>query len=158
MGQQAGDEEAMRTSISAMEKGWIAKSGEQFAASFADVHDYIVWNGYYFPNMTKAQNAAGHQNLFSGPYRTLDLMLKPDKFKFIRTDLALVHCYGATYEKGTAVPENPTVLMTILFEKKDGVWKIISFHNLDLESFQDKEIADHSPMPVKVMYAGWYKK
>ncbi|MGB8191628.1 MAG: SgcJ/EcaC family oxidoreductase [Chitinophagaceae bacterium] len=152
------DDQAIQKIVTTMETGWAQKSGEVFSSVFADVHDYIVWNGYYFPGMSRKANAAGHQDLFSGVYRTYDVKFKIDKIRFVRTDLALAHVYGGGYEKGQAVPENPTVLMTMLLEKKDGNWKIISFHNLDLEAFENKATADRSPMPLNVMYAGWYKK
>lgn len=151
------DEQAIRNVIATMEKGWTEKKGEVFASVFADAHDYIVWNGYYFPNMNVAGNAAAHQGLFSGVYRNYDVKFKIDKIKFLRNDLALVHVYGGGHEKGKTA-EHPTVLMTMIMEKKEGAWKIISFHNMNLEAFEKKEIADHSPMPLNIMYAGWYKK
>lgn len=152
------DEQAIQKLVTTMETGWVQKNGELFSSVFADVHDYIVWNGYYFPGFTRQGNAAAHQQLFAGPYRTYDVKFKIDKIRFLRSDLALVHAYGGGYEKGKQAPEDPTVLMSMIAEKKDGNWKIISFHNLNLEAFEKKEIADHSPMPLKVMYAGWYKK
>lgn len=152
------DEQAIQQIVNTMEKGWTEKNGQIFSSVFADTHDYIVWNGYYFPNMTRERNAGAHQNLFSGPYRTYDVKFKIDKMKFIRPDLAIVHVYGGGYEKSKPAPEHPTVLMSMVIEKKDGTWKIISFHNLDLEAFENKEIAERAPMPLNVMYAGWYKK
>jgi uncharacterized protein (TIGR02246 family) len=152
------DEESIRDVVKTMETGWAEKSGEKFASVFAPVHDFVVWNGYYFPNQNRQANAAGHNFLFRGPYKTMDVRLKVDKIKFIRNDIALVHTLGGLYEKGKPAPENPGVLMSMLMEKKDGIWQILSFHNLDLESFQDKEIAAGSPMPASIMYANWYKK
>lgn len=157
LAQSNTDEQAIQKVISTMETAWNQKSGATYMSVFEDVHDYIVWNGYYFPNITKERNAQAHQALFDGVYRTYDIRLKIDKIKFLRPDLALVHVLGAGYEKGT-VPENPSVLMSIIMEKKAGTWKVISFHNLNLEAFEKKEIADHAPMPLKVMYATWYKK
>jgi uncharacterized protein (TIGR02246 family) len=155
---QQADEQAIHKLVNTMETGWVQKNGEIFSSVFADVHDYIVWNGYYFPNMTKQGNAAAHQGLFNGVYRTYDVKFKIDKIRFIRPDLALAHVYGGGFEKGKSSPENPNVLMTMLMEKQNGTWKVISFHNLDLEAFENKELADRSPMPLNVMYAGWYKK
>ncbi len=152
------DEQAIRNLITTMETGWVQKNGETFSSVFADTHDYIVWNGYYFPGMSRKANAAAHQHLFDGPYKTFDVKFKIDKIRFIRTDLALVHVYGGGYEKGKSVPENPNILASMLMEKKDGGWKVIAFHNLDLEAFENKTIGERSPMPLNVMYAGWYKK
>ncbi|HYE55605.1 MAG TPA: SgcJ/EcaC family oxidoreductase [Chitinophagaceae bacterium] len=155
---QSTDEQAIQQVVNTIETGWAQKNGQAFSSVFADVHDFIVWHGYYFPGMTKQANAAAHQGLFDGMYKTYDVKFKIDKIRFIRPDIALAHVYGGGHEKGKSAPENPSVLMTMLLEKKDGSWKIISFHNLDLEAFGNKELADRSPIPLKVMYAGWYKK
>ncbi|MEO6542201.1 MAG: SgcJ/EcaC family oxidoreductase [Ferruginibacter sp.] len=152
------EEDLIRNTVKTVETGWMEKSGEKYASSFAEVHDFIVWNGYYFPNSTRQATAAGHQGLFNSIFKNLDIKLKVDKIKFVRPDIAMVHILGAMYEKGKAIPENPGVIMTMLMEKIAGTWQIICFQNLDLESFQNKEIADNSPMPLNIMYAGWYKK
>lgn len=152
------DEQALGKLLNTMETGWVQKNGEMFASVFADNHDFVVWNGYYFPNTSQKSTAMSHQGLFDGPFKTYDIRLKVDKIRFIRPDIALIHALGAGYQKGQPIPEDPGVLMSIIAEKKNGTWKIVSFHNLDLEMFQDKEIAERSPMPAKVMYANWYKK
>ncbi|HUM47719.1 MAG TPA: SgcJ/EcaC family oxidoreductase [Chitinophagales bacterium] len=152
------DENQIRENVATMEKGWNSKDGKLFSSPFAAVHDFIVWNGYYFPNQTQEMNAMAHQGLFDGPYRNTDLHLKVDKIKMMSNELALVHVIGSTYEKNSAVPENPAVIMTMIMEKKDKQWQIISFHNCDLEAFSNKETAERSPMPLEVMYAGWFKK
>ena len=88
----------------------------------------------------------------------MDIRLKVDKIKFIRPDIALTHAIGVSYTKGQELPKNPGVLMTILLEKKNSTWQIISFHNLDLETFQNEDIKKGMPFPAEVMYASWYKK
>lgn len=151
----SADEKAVRNIVSTLETGWNNKSGETFSSVFADVHDYIVVNGFYFPGFTRQRNAAQHQILFDGMYKDHTIILKVDKISFIRPDLAMVHILGAGYEKGTTAPADPEIIMTVLAEKKNDVWKIISFHNHNLESFKDKA---RSPVPLEVMYASWYKK
>lgn len=147
------DETAIRNLATTLEKGWNTKSGETFASAFAEQHDYIVINGFYMPNLTRQRNAFAHQGLFNGIYKTNILKLKVDKVTFLRPDLAQMIIIGATYE-GDTVPVDPTAIMTILAEKKNEDWKIISFHNHSLaESFAAK----NPPIPYKVMYAGWYK-
>lgn len=152
------DELAIKSIIASMEEGWVQKDGKKFASGFADVHDFIVWNGYYFSNQTKEATATAHQNLFNGPFKTMDIKLNLDKIKFIKADVALTHVIGVGYEKGKDVPKDPGVLMTILLEKKNSKWQIVSFHNLDLEVFQNEEIKKGMPFPAHVMYASWYKK
>jgi uncharacterized protein (TIGR02246 family) len=149
----AKDEQAVRAIVSTLETGWNNKSGETFSSVFADVHDYIVVNGFYFSNFTKKANAAAHQNLFDGIYKNRDIRLKIDKVNFLRSDLAMITALGAGYEAGQPVPDEPGAIMTILAEKKNGEWKIISFHNHDMNNANDQ-----SPIPRNVMYATWYKK
>jgi len=151
------DEVAIQNIVSTMESGWNEKNGEKYASVFADTHDFIVWNGYYFPNNTKSGNAQAHQSLYDGPFKTMDIHLIIDKIKLIREDIALVHVLGVAYKKGQAVPTDPGVIMTLLIEKKDTKWQILSFHNLDLEAFENEVTAAQSPIPLNVMYANWYK-
>ena len=148
------DEQALRAVISTLEKGWNNKSGETFSSVFADVHDYIVVNGMYFPGFTQKGNAAAHQSLFDGVYKNHNLKLKVDKVTFLCPGLAQIIAIGGGYEKGGTLPENPGIIMTVTAQKKNDAWKIISFHNHELTI---EEIKQRSPMPLNVMYASWYK-
>jgi uncharacterized protein (TIGR02246 family) len=154
---RTADRQAIQNIAATMQKGWNEKSGKTFASPFATTHDYVVVNGMYFSGMTPERNAQAHQNLFNGVYRTRDLELRIDKISFIRDDLAMVHVLGAGYDQGTAIPENPQVVITMLVEKKNSEWKIISFHNCDIEVSFEPGAQTGSPMPLKVMYASWYK-
>jgi uncharacterized protein (TIGR02246 family) len=148
------DTEAVAGIISTLEKGWNAKSGAIFSSVFAEVHDYIVVNGLYFSNFTRQRNSEIHQSLFDGVYKNQDARLKVDKIQFLRPDLALITAIGARFDKSKPTPEDPSAIMTVLAEKKNNDWKIISFHNHDI----DPANKERSPVPMQVMYASWYKK
>ena len=151
--QETKDEQAIRSIASTMQTGWNTKNSQTFSSVFADKHDYIVVNGLYFPNWSKQGNAAAHQGLFDGLYKNEDLILKVDKIKFLNPDLAQVTAFGLRYKKNEPIPEDLNAIMTILVEKKNNEWKIISFHNHGLD-----ESVKHGPMPMKVMYASWYQQ
>ena len=148
------DEQAIQNIFSTIQNGWNEKNGEKFASVFADVHDYIVVNGMYFSNFTRQGNAAAHQGLFNGIYKNVNVKLIVDKISFLRPDLALVTAVGGRYTTEKPLPEDPEIIMTVIAEKKNDVWKIISFHNHNLDSGLKKS----SPMPLNIMYASWYKK
>ena len=150
------DRTALRTMVQTLEDGWFAKSGKKFASQFAPVHDYIVWNGMYMSNITPEENAIAHQGIFDTFYKYTDLKLRVDKMKSLRPDLALIHVLGATYERGTAAPENPKVIITMLVEKQNDTWKIISFHNCDIEISFDPDAQTTSPVPPRAMFGSWY--
>lgn len=148
------DEQSLRDIVSTMETAWNEKNGQKFSSVFAEQHDYIVVDGLYFSNFSRQANAHAHQGLFDGVYRTYDIKLKVDKIKFLRPDLAMIHTLGAGIEKGKQIPADPSIIMTILAEKKNGTWKIIDFHNHNLETFKNPS---RSPIPLNVMYGSWYK-
>ena len=152
------DEQAIRNIVTTMQKGWNEKSGTTFASGFAKVHDYIVINGMYLSAINPEINANAHQGIFNSIYKTTDLELRVDKITFIRPDLALAYVIGATYQHGTPVPENPGGIISMVLEKKNEEWKIISFHNCDIEVSFDPATAAQAPVPPKVMFASWYKK
>lgn len=150
------EEAAIRELVQTMADAWSEGNGEKFASAFANEHDYVVWNGYYFKGFNPQGNAAAHQGLFESVYKNTDHYATLDKIRFIREDIALIHVLAAVAGKGEGRPANPEVLWTGLLEKKDGKWKIISFHNLDLEIFQDDRTRQNAPMPPEAMYASWY--
>lgn len=150
------DEAVIHGIVRTMEEGWNAKSGKTFATHFAPTHDYIVWNGVFLKDLTREGNAMSHQGIFDSFYKTTDVRLIVSKMSPIREDLVLVHALGATYEHNTPIPENPKVIITMLMEKKNNEWSIISFHNSDIEISFDPGVPNGSPVPPQVMYQNWY--
>jgi uncharacterized protein (TIGR02246 family) len=153
----AHDDQQLRKMIMTMQEGWNAKSGQTFASVFDTVHDYIVVNGIYLSGISPEANAGAHQQIFNTIYKTTDLSLKVDKIRFVRPDLALIHVLGATYEQEKPVPAHPTSIITLLAEKKSDSWKVISFHNCDIDVSNEPNAPNKSPIPFQVMYASWYK-
>lgn len=152
------DEQAIRNIVTSMQTGWNNKDGKTFASGFAPVHDYIVVNGMFLSAISPEINAANHQFIFNSIYKTTDLQLKIDKITFVNPNLALAYVFGATYPQGAALPENPGAIVSLVVEKKNNGWKIISFHNGPIEvSFKAGE-ENRTPVPPKQMYASWYKK
>lgn len=154
----SNDEQAIRNIVTTMQKGWNTKDGKMFASGFAPVHNYVVVNGMYLSSITQEGTARGHQNIFNTVYKTTSLELKIDKVSFINPELAMTYVLGATYDQAASIPENPGVIISMLFEKKNDEWKIISFHNCPIQvSFNPGDEA-RLPVPPKIMYAAWYKK
>ena len=156
--QKVSDEEELKNLVETLQRGWNSASGETFASAFAEPHDFIVWNGYYFKNNTVQNNAETHQWIFNTMYKDTQLFYVIDKIKFLKEDIALLHVLGAIAPKKEVRPKDPEVLLTIIAEKKKGNWKIVSFHNLDLEVFQNEAMSKGAPVPPSQMYASWYSE
>ncbi|MEZ4930600.1 MAG: SgcJ/EcaC family oxidoreductase [Saprospiraceae bacterium] len=95
---------AIHQIVQDMQDGWNAKSGERFAAHFADDHDYIVWNGTTHtatgrstPKVTKVCTTV--------LYETMDSWLKSDcKVRFVKPDVAMTHVFVNNAYDGTTGP------------------------------------------------------
>lgn len=154
--QNSEDQKSIEKLVKTMQQGWDSADGDLFASAFADVHDFIVWNGYYFKNLSRSGNGMAHQNIFDTFYKDTRLYYTIDKMKFIREDVVLIHVLGAVVNKEEERPENPQVLFTGIVEKVNGIWQFVSFHNLDLEIYQDEGIKNQAPIPPSVMYGSWF--
>ncbi len=152
------DKQAIQNLVKTMAEGWTAGSGEQIASVFAAEHDFVVWNGYYMKNMSPKLTTKSFDGILSSIYKDTQHFATIDKIKFIRKDVALIHVFAAIAKKGEGRPADPEVLWTGLLTKENGSWKIVSFHNLDLEVFENEETRKRAPMPTSVMYAGWYSE
>ena len=151
---QNKDEEAIHNLISTLETGWNNTSGVTFSSAFADVHDYIGADGMYYSNFTKKGNEDAHQKIFDGVAKNSIIKLTVEKVTFFRKDLAQIIAVGANYEKGSNPPEDPGIIMTVIAQKKNNVWKIISFHNHRFNPEEKKQRG----VSLKVIYSSWYKK
>lgn len=155
--QNSQDEQAIRDMVNSMAEAWTAADGAQWAGYFADEHDYVVWNGMYLKNINPTLNARSHQQLFETQYKGTEQYSIVDKIKFIREDVALIHVLTAIVKKGEGRPADPDVLWSGLLTKDSGEWKIVSFHNLDLEVLQNEQMKKASPIPTQSMFASWYE-
>ena len=152
--QSKGEEQAITQVLNTIQTGWNEKSGQKFASAFAPVHDYIVVNGMYLRELQREQNVKAHQQLFDGVYKNSKIELKADKITWYKKDLVQLTAIGANYSSEQPKPKDPTIIMTLMVEKKADGWQIISFHNHELNM---EAIKRASPMPLEGMYSSWYK-
>jgi uncharacterized protein (TIGR02246 family) len=148
------DDKAIRDIVAHMENGWNASNGKVFSTGFAPRHDYVVWSGIYLPNLTQDSNAMAHQQLFNNVYPHTDVELKVDKIRYLRDDIATAIILGATYDEGTPVPPQPKVIITLVLEKTNAEWQIVSFHNCDIEILEPGAPPAGGP-PPHIMFASW---
>lgn len=149
------DDKAIHHIVATMESGWNTKSGAQFATHFAPNHDYIVWSGVYLPNISTEVNAMAHQGIFNAIYKNIDLELRIDKIRYVRDDIAIAHVLGATYDHGAIIPALPAIIITMVLEKKNNAWEIVSFHNCDIETGFSPADPNSTLPPPQVMFASW---
>ena len=154
--QNTEDEQALHNIVNDMATTWTAGDGAGFAKHFADGHEFFVWNGMYMKDITKEQNAGGHQHIFDTEYKDTKHYAVLDNIRFVTDDVAVIMAMSAVVRKGSPIPEHPQVLWSATLLKKNGTWQIVSFHNADIEILDNAVSRANSSIPVEVMYKSWY--
>ena len=129
----AGDADgaAIRENVRQMEAGWNAKSGAQFARSFADDADYVVINGVYVKG--REVIAEGHQRIFDTVFKESTLSLSVKQVRMLRPDVAVVHVTGTLKLPRGAEAQTSESILTVVMTKESGAWKIAAFQNTEVK-------------------------
>lgn len=136
---QKDDETSIKQIVQSMQDGWNRKSGKDFAAFFAEEHDYVNIYGLYLPKATREGNARAHQQLFDGVYKEIDLQLRVSKIRYLSQEIAIVHIQGHTYPKGKPEEKRQEVVITGVMQKKGSGWEIVAFQNTPVQPRQEKQ-------------------
>lgn len=116
---------AIRSIVAAVEAGWNAGSGDQFAAPFAIDADYVVVNGMYLKG--RQAIAAGHQHIFETIYRDSRNTGTVERIRFLTDDVALTHVRW--HLKLRPNDSGSTARCTMVLTRSAGDWTITAFHN-----------------------------
>lgn len=130
----AGDEAAIRARIEQVAKGWNAKSGAEFARSFAADADYVVVNGRHLKGRPAID--AAHQQIFDTFFKDHDVATTIEQIRFLRPDVAVAHVFAERYpkaERNSAAKGR----LTLIFVKNGGGWEIAAFQNTPLSEAGD---------------------
>lgn len=136
---QQGDETSIKQIVQNMKDGWNRKSGKDFAAFFAEEHDYVNIYGLYLPKATREGNAWAHQELFDGVYKEVDLQLRVSKIRYLSPEIAVVHIQGHTYPKGKPEEKRQELVITGVMQKKGIRWEIVAFQNTPVQPRPEKQ-------------------
>ena len=130
MTNRTSDEQAIRDAISAVEAGWNARDGKQFAAPFAEDADYVIVDGNYIKG--RQIIAAGHQQIFDTVYRDTRYAATVHGIRFLADDVAVAHVeWNLTFLQNAAVQK---AMATAVMTEADGAWSIAAYHNTPIVS------------------------
>ena len=155
--QNTTDEKAIRNVIAGMSEAWTNGDGTSWASYFTEDHDFITWFGLYIPHYTKERNATQHQGLFDSVYKDTKHHSTVEKIRFISKDLVLCHVLAALSTKSEPRPELPSVIYTAILERVHDEWRVVSFHNLDLEVLTEERWRNYVPDGGKEMFSSWFE-
>ncbi|UOQ64251.1 SgcJ/EcaC family oxidoreductase [Hymenobacter volaticus] len=109
---------------------WKAGDGQQFAASFTENADYVVFDGTHLRG--RAAIAQVHQELFDGLMRGSELVgSSVTDFQLLAPTVALLHSTGAVrmrWQKKAPVGRN-SIQTLVAVQQETGNWLFAAFQN-----------------------------
>lgn len=109
---------------------WKAGNGQQFAASFTENADYVVFDGTHLRGRTAIAQA--HQELFEGLMRGSELVGGAiTDFQLLAPTVALLHSTGAVrmrWQKKAPVGRS-SIQTLVAVQQESGSWQFTAFQN-----------------------------
>jgi uncharacterized protein (TIGR02246 family) len=126
------DERELRGLAQQLWDGWNGRSGDTFAAPFAEDADYVVVDGLRIKG--RGIIAAGHQQVFDTIYHDSQIQGEVESVRLLRPDVALVHVRNSLSFTPPGAPQPKDVMSrsTLVCAREDGRWQIVSFQNTEV--------------------------
>jgi uncharacterized protein (TIGR02246 family) len=112
-------------------EGWNCGDGAAFAAPFAEECEFSAFDGSHFT--TRQALAEFHQVLFDKWMTGTRLVGRVERVHFLGPDVAVIYAIGGTILRNkTAVSPERDSLQTLVAQRQDGVWRLVTFQNTRL--------------------------
>ena len=132
------DRLAIQDQVKNLQEAWNTKNTERWPNIFADKCDYIVINGTFIPDWPIAENQQTHQGLWHSVYKNSELKdVAVQKIDFIADGIAYVTFTLSNHFEVNGEAGSHDAIITAIFQKEDGVWKITHFHNAKVEQLPE---------------------
>jgi len=121
------DEAAVLDLFAQVLDGWSCGSGEAFAAPFAEMVDFIAFDGTHLSSQAQVEKV--HQQLFDKWLRGTQLTGEAT-VRFLSSDVALIIARSRTVMRGKRKPAPERDSIQTLTAVRDGDrWRLSSFQN-----------------------------
>ncbi len=137
------DEEAARKLPQSFCDAWAKHDGHELAKIMAEDVDFVTVGAHWFHG--RADFEKYHSRLLSGRFKEAALTLLQTEVRFLQSDMAVVHwswkINGDKDYDGTS-REQRLGMMTMVAQKKNGVWQVVVAQNTNAMSGTAPEIQD----------------
>lgn len=128
--QTSQDEKELRELPQAFTNAWAKHDGHELAKIMAEDVDFVTVSATWLSG--RADFEKYHMRLLSGQFKESTRTPLETAVRFIRPDLALLHCsWRHQGDKGADGSVRPprTGMMTMLAEKRNGRWLVVAAQN-----------------------------
>ena len=137
--QTSTDEKTIRDMLNQEVSTWNAGDAVGYSQHFTDDCTFTNIRGMFFKGQKAFEQR--HAEIFHGEFRGTVLKQEVVSIKFLRSDVAVVETlttvsnFPGPVPPGVHADENGAIHTRLLqiFVKSEGVWKIATYHNVDLK-------------------------
>ena len=154
---RAEDEKAIRAIIVELNEGWSTGNAEPWGRHFTPDADFVAVTSRYYKGREAIEK--GHQALFTGRSKDTKQRYDVQSIRFLRDDVAVVHCKGNVVPKDQEFPKEHTGYQVMIFVKEKGRWQIAVFQNTPLQNQREqtpRQVAKVDPQ-IYDAYVGQYQ-
>ena len=121
------DEQALRDIVAQLETAWNNGDSVAWTKPFAEDADFIHVLGGHFTGAAAIEQ--GHRVIFDTIYKGSALKLEVEKIRLVGENVAIVFIFTTLKAVQPGVPPQMNARPTLIAERKDGTWKIVTFQN-----------------------------
>ncbi len=126
------DDAAIRALVQRLMDGWNAGDADAFAAPFTDDADYVIFSGRHITGRNGIR--AGHEWLFSGPYRGSHNDYVVEQVRLLRPGVAVAHARAhLVYTTAEGEQVGHARFSLVLLQADDGAWQAAAFQNTPIQ-------------------------
>lgn len=127
------DEQAVKNLFFKLRAAWNKGDGEAYANCFTEHADYVTFSGVHLKGREEIDSA--HQKLFNTLLKGSQMEGEGiTDMRGVTPDLIIFHAvYALRMRWQIKAPENRRSINTNVVFRKNGEWKIVSFHNCRIQ-------------------------
>lgn len=150
------DEEALRQIVAELEAAWNRKDSVAWAELFSEDADFIHILGGHFTGRDAIEQ--GHRKIFDTVYKGSTNKFEVEKIRFAGDSVAIVFVFGTLKVVQPDLPPQINARPTMIVERRDGGWKIVTFQNTMVTPERIPQItqalAEHHPIKGQAKAGG----
>ena len=123
----ANEEQALHKTVEKLESAWNQGDSVAWADLFAEDADFVHMLGGHFTG--RASIERGHRTIFDTIYKGSTNKFVVEKVRFVGDQVAIVFVFATLKLTTPGMPPQINARPTIVLQRQDGAWKIVTFQN-----------------------------
>lgn len=123
------DKEEIQRVFTKLSDAWEQADAVAWGNCFTENADFTTWFGLHLKG--RKAIAEGHQWVFNAVYPGTRYEFEIRDLRLLKPDVAVVHLNASIIDPGGTLPEAPHTFPVAVLQKREAVWQIVMFHNME---------------------------